>query len=148
MSRVCEKRWNKATCRSTNILIQFHMHVCFPHLCIPSAMYTIARPANQQGGSIDLWVKNYNPPPTSIAVMLHQLHHITTTPTCSENRPKNSPGWADHKKKYLSHLSALVRYRRWQLLPKQFIWSWCEGHIESFVLLFMNPKILILNPKP
>jgi hypothetical protein len=88
--------------------------------------------------------------------MLHQLHHIPTTPTCNGDRPitlppKNSSFarvGRPQEKKNLSHLSALVRYRCWQLLPKQFIWSWCEGHIESFVLLFMNPNFLILNPKP
>lgn len=91
MSRVGAERWNIPICRSKNVLTQLHMHVCF-HFRVLLQLYIQLHvlPINKGEASIyDL--RTYNPPPTSPAVMLHQLHHITTMPTCSRNRPKTLP---------------------------------------------------------
>lgn len=91
MSRVCEERWNIANCRPTNILHSFTCTCAFQiRVLLQLYIQLYVLPINKGEASI-YELRTYNPPPTSIAVMLHQLHHVTTTPTCNGNCPKTVP---------------------------------------------------------
>ena len=125
MSRVGAERWNIPICRSKNVLTQLHMHVCF-HFRVLLQLYIQLHvlPINKGEASIyDL--RTHNPPATSPAVMLHQLHHITTMPTCSRNRPKTLPpkNWSFARVGRPQEKISAMYLLLWGIDVGSFLWS-------------------------